>query len=242
MIKQIYFDAGKVIFTRRTPDGDNIAKLLGFPKEEYQNILQKVIELQIQEDNDQFWAIRTLDDEYNYLNKFHKKMCEYLKHSYDEEFLTKLSECRIKADFVVNEGVIETLEKLKEKYKLSILSNALPSRRHHELLMRNLINYFDPIVISFEIGVQKPELEIFTYALRQSSFLPSEVAFVDDKLENLLVAEQAGFGQGILFSKETHPKFKSTINFRDLPNLINGHMKEAYALLGAHTPLELFNL
>jgi len=148
-------------------------------------------------------------------------MCEYLDHPHDDEFITKLSECRIKADFVVNEGVIDTLEKLKGSYKLSILSNALPSRRHHELLMENLIAYFDPIIISFEIGVHKPDPEIYSYALKKSPFQASEVAFVDDKLENLEAAEKAGFGQCILFSKEKHPKYKSTTNFRDLPSLIN---------------------
>ena len=221
MIKQIYFDAGRVIFTRRTPDGDNIAKLLGFPKSKYDNILKDVIELQSQEDNKHFWNIRTLDDEYTYLNKFHKRMCEYLNHPYDDALITKLSECRIKADFVVNEGVTETLEKLKDKYKLSILSNALPSRRHHELLMENLIAYFDPIIISFEIGVHKPDPEIFNYELRQSPFQASEIVFIDDKLENLEAAEKAGFGQCILFSKEKHPRYRSTTNFRDLPSLIN---------------------
>jgi len=221
MIKQIYFDAGRVIFTRRTPDGDNIAKLLGFPKNEYDNILNKIIESQSKEDHDRFWGIRTIEDEYKSLNKFHKQMCEYLDHPHDDEFITKLSECRIKADFVVNEGVIDTLEKLKGSYKLSILSNALPSRRHHELLMENLIAYFDPIIISFEIGVHKPDPEIYSYALKKSPFQASEVAFVDDKLENLEAAEKAGFGQCILFSKEKHPKYKSTTNFRDLPSLIN---------------------
>ncbi len=221
MIKQIYFDAGRVIFTRRTPDGDNIAKLLGFPKSEYDSLLKKIIELQSQEDRERFWNIRTLEDEYASLNGFHKLMCEYLNHPYDDEFITRLSECRIKADFVVNEGVVETLEKLKNTYKLSILSNALPSRRHHELLMENLIAYFDPIIISFEIGVHKPDPEIFNYALKQSPFQASEVAFVDDKLENLQAAEKAGFGQCILFSKEKHLKYKSTTNFRVLPNLID---------------------
>lgn len=221
MIKHIFFDAGKVIFTRRTPDGDKIAGLLGFPKGEYKNILQKTIGLQSQEDNDQFWAIRTLEDEYKYLNKFHKKMCEYLGHEYNDDFLKKLSECRIKADFVVNEGVVETLKKLKREYKLSVLSNALPSRRHHELLIEDLVSYFDPVIISFEIGVQKPDIKIFTYALSQSPFHPSEIAFVDDNLDNLLVAEKAGFGQCILFSTEKHPKFRSTQIFKELPELIH---------------------
>lgn len=220
MIKQIYFDAGKVIFTRRTPDGDHIAELLGFPKEDYNTILQKVIDIQSQEENNQFWSIKTLGEEYKYLNEFHKKMCEYLNHSYDDNLLTKLSECRIKADFIVNEGVVETLEILSKKYKLSILSNALPSRRHHELLMNNLISYFSPIIISFEIGMHKPNSKIFEYALSQSKFKPSEIAFIDDNLKNIKTAKNMGFGQCILFSNDVNYDFKSTTNFRELVNLL----------------------
>lgn len=220
MIKQVYFDAGKVIFTRRTPDGDCIAALLGFPKEEYKDIEQKIIDIQSQEENNQFWSIRTLEDEYRYLNEFHRRMCVYLRKPYTGELLTKLSECRIKADFVVNEGVVETLEKLKDKYRLSILSNALPSRRHHELLAENLISYFDPIIISFEIGVHKPDKKIFEYAIEQSPFEASEIAFVDDKLENLQVAKDVGFGQCLLFSREAHLGIKSTSSFKELPYLL----------------------
>ena len=147
-------------------------------------------------------------------------MCEFLNQKYDEDLINKLSECRIKADFIINEGVIETIKKLSNNYKLSILSNALPSRRHHELLIENLIEYFEPIIISFEIGLHKPDRKIFEYALEKSSFQPNEIAFIDDKIENLVTAQSVGFGQCILFSKEIHPDFKSTANFRKLPELL----------------------
>lgn len=220
MIKQIYFDAGKVIFTRRTPDGDHIAELLGFPKDNYNKILQNVIDSQSPEENNKFWSIKTLDDEYRYLNEFHEKMCKYLNHEYDNNLITKLSECRIKADFIVNDGVIETIKALSKKYKLSILSNALPSRRYHELLLDNLISYFDPVIISFEVGMHKPDSKIFEYALSLSEFRPSEIAFVDDNLKNIQTAKKMGFGQCILFSNSIDSDFKSTTDFRKLVDLI----------------------
>jgi HAD superfamily hydrolase (TIGR01509 family) len=86
--------------------------------------------------------------------------------------------------------------------------------------MENLISYFDPIIISFEVGIHKPDNKIFEYALGQSSFDPSEIAFVDDSLKNVQAAKSLGFGQCVLFSKETHPDFKSTTNFRELVNLL----------------------
>jgi HAD superfamily hydrolase (TIGR01509 family) len=221
MIKQIYFDVGRVIFTRRTPDGDNIAKLLGFRKEDYQKVWQAVIDIQTEEENAMFWKIKTIEEEYKYLNEFHRKMCIYLNHPYDEEFITKLSDCRIKADFTINDGVIETLKILRDKYRLSIITNALPSRRHHELLMENLIENFDPIIISFEIGLHKPDKKIFEYALNQSPFEPFEIALIDDNLENVQSAKEVGFGQCIFFSNETHPDFKNTTNFRELLELLD---------------------
>lgn len=216
MIKQIYFDAGKVIFTRQIPDGDNITKLLGLKKEDYLPLMDKVISLQDEQENKKFWDIRNIDQEYEYLDEFHKKMCDYLNIKYDKEFIKKLSDCRVKADFAVNDGVITTLESLKEKYKLSILSNALPSRRHHELLMDNLISYFDPIIISFEIGLHKPDVKIFQHALDISDFNPEEIAFVDDKEENLIIAKNAGFGKCILFGSSSNAEFQGVKTFTEL--------------------------
>ena len=220
MIKQIYFDAGGVLFTRRTPDGDGIAQLLGFPKEQYASIVAAVIELQSPEESEQFLAIRTLEDEYAYLNVFHRKMCDLLSHAYDDDLITKLSECRIKADFVLNPKVLETVRTLSREYKLSILSNALPSRRHHELLIENIGDYFDPIILSFEVGMHKPGQGVFDYALQKASCPPHEVALIDDKLENLQSAQEAGFGQCILFSKQKHADFAYTDCFDKLPELL----------------------
>jgi len=221
MIKQIFFDVGKVILTRRTTDASNIAKVIGVTEEKYSEIHEKVISDQTKEQHEQFWSIRTLEDEYRYIDDFNRRVCTLLDIKYDDALIRKMTDCRIKADFVINEGVIDTLTELKKKNQLSILSNALPSRRHFDLKIENLIEFFDPILISFEIGLHKPDPEIFKQALATSKFKPEEIAFIDDKEQNLEVAKAAGFGKCVLMSKEKNANYETATKFTDLVQIFS---------------------
>jgi HAD superfamily hydrolase (TIGR01509 family) len=220
-IKFLYFDAGNVIFNRITPDGDNICKLLNIEPLNYEKILQDTIKLQTEADNLEFWNIKTIEDEYKYLDKFHIKMCNMLNIKFTTDFIRKLSNYRIKAEFEIKDGVLETLEKLSSRYKIGMLSNALPSRRYHELKIDNIEKYFNPIIISWEEGVHKPDPEIFEIAIKKSGFNSSEIVLIDDKVENLDAALKAGFGGGILCYKNEHTdKYQEITKFNDLLNYL----------------------
>ncbi len=107
LIQFIYLDAGDVLVQRRTKDGDNIARELGFAPEKYEEILNLLISKQTEEQRQAFNHIKTLDDEYEHINAFHRSMCDYLNHPYDDSLITKLSEYRIKADFELKAEVVE---------------------------------------------------------------------------------------------------------------------------------------
>jgi FMN phosphatase YigB (HAD superfamily) len=51
---------------------------------------------------------------------------------------------------------------------------------------------FRPVVVSSHCGMKKPDLQIFEHAARLIGFDPSELAFIDDKLENCRAAEAIG--------------------------------------------------
>jgi putative hydrolase of the HAD superfamily len=219
--KFIYLDAGDVLFERRTKDGDNIARELGFNPENYDKILMEVIALQ-KEEADEFNHIKTLEDEYRIINRFHRRMCEYLGISYTEELITKLSEYRIKADFRIKDGVIEGLERLSKKYELGVLSNALPSRRHFELKLQNIDKYFKHIILSWEEGVQKPNPRIYNIAIERSEHKPSEILFIDDKVSFLEGAKKAGIDNlVILKAKEESNIFPMVSNLVELADLLD---------------------
>ena len=81
-------------------------------------------------------------------------------------------------------GVKEMLENLSGKYKLSIVANAITNVSKLALQKLDLVKYFDYIVLSRDLGVRKPDLEIFVYALRSMWVKGSETVHVGDSLED----------------------------------------------------------
>jgi len=66
-----------------------------------------------------------------------------------------------------------------QKFSEEILSSRLKSRFY---------SYFKKEYYSFQIGLRKPEPEIFSYVLKNSNLHPKETLFVDDDLQNILTA------------------------------------------------------
>ncbi|MEM5799499.1 MAG: HAD family phosphatase [Candidatus Aenigmatarchaeota archaeon] len=87
--------------------------------------------------------------------------------------------------------VIEILEKLKNRYKLCLLTNNNSwldeiNEKHR------FYQYFDVIINSYNVKVAKPNRKIFEIALSKLKFKPNECIFIDDKKENVLAAEEYG--------------------------------------------------
>ena len=60
-------------------------------------------------------------------------------------------------------------------------------RKHYPVL-----RHFDDFVLSYEVGVMKPDAGIYAEALRRAGVPPSECFFVDDKQVNVDAARKAG--------------------------------------------------
>ncbi len=81
-------------------------------------------------------------------------------------------------------GVKEMLEGLSKKYTLAIVANAITNVSRLALQKLDLTKYFDYIVLSRDLGVRKPDLEIFIFALRSMWIKGSEAVHVGDSLED----------------------------------------------------------
>jgi putative hydrolase of the HAD superfamily len=72
------------------------------------------------------------------------------------------------------------LERLKQKgYRLGIISNWDPSAKSI-LTRQGLADYFDQIIISSEVGFEKPDERIFHLALQRAGVSASECLYVGD--------------------------------------------------------------
>lgn len=83
------------------------------------------------------------------------------------------------------EDIHRTFEYLKEKYKLAIVSNFdHPSYITRLLKETGIKNYFDSIIISGEIGINKPDRRIFLKALEELQLSPYEAIFIGDSIKD----------------------------------------------------------
>jgi len=78
-------------------------------------------------------------------------------------------------------GARECLQRLSDSgYRLAAVSNSLGPNTRIDLEITGLIDFFDQIVISSEVGWRKPHPEIFRRVLELLAVEPHEVVFVGD--------------------------------------------------------------
>lgn len=83
------------------------------------------------------------------------------------------------------EHLHELLENLrKENYKLAIISNGFGTFQMNNIKALKIENYFDSIIISENVGIKKPNPNIFLQGLSVLNVSPHESIFVGDHPEN----------------------------------------------------------
>lgn len=103
------------------------------------------------------------------------------------------------SDTFLIDGIVDTLRDLQGHYKLALLSNSASDYLRAEIAKYDLERYFHLIVISSEIGMAKPQPEIFGYILDNLKLKASEVIFIDDNPKHINGAKLAGI-EGIVFT------------------------------------------
>ncbi len=90
------------------------------------------------------------------------------------------------------------LEKLKESYRIFLLSNTNPIAWHGKIASEfrkaghDINYYFEGIVKSYEARVAKPDKKIFDLAEKEFSINPGKTLFIDDSPYNIAVAKELG--------------------------------------------------
>lgn len=90
-----------------------------------------------------------------------------------------------------NTNLLADIKKLRKTYKTGLLSNVgigfwkRFSREEAE-------EYFDDIILSYQVGLVKPDPRIFQLAAQRLSVAISECLFLDDDPQNTAAAKQAG--------------------------------------------------
>jgi epoxide hydrolase-like predicted phosphatase len=93
---------------------------------------------------------------------------------------------------VLDEDLVNLLRDLRPRYSTVLLSNAWDDLRQMIEDVWQIDDAFDRLVISAEIGLVKPNLEIYQWMISQLGMEPAKAVFVDDFLHNVEGARAAG--------------------------------------------------
>lgn len=114
----------------------------------------------------------------------------------------------LKDALAVNPKMYLLIEELKEKQiPVAMLSN-IDSRLAKFVRDFGLYEPFNPCLLSYEIGIEKPDPKIYEFLLSALNLPPKDVVFVDDLIENVEAAKKTGI-DAILF--ESEPQLRSEL-------------------------------
>ncbi|MBO5273973.1 MAG: HAD family hydrolase [Clostridia bacterium] len=100
---------------------------------------------------------------------------------------------RVKQKKTVKKNVHRILQMLKEKYRLGIISNYSAELSDY-LKECGLYRYFDAVVISAEVGYEKPDPRIYKCFLEKMSCDAADCLYVGDHPFDVMGAKRAGMG------------------------------------------------
>lgn len=98
---------------------------------------------------------------------------------------------------IIDRDILNFLRSIRGTHKTGLISNAWSDLRDY-LVREKIIDAFDHVIISSEVGVAKPEAGIFQMALKEAEVRPEEAVFVDDFYVNIDGCEKVGM-KGIHF-------------------------------------------
>lgn len=108
------------------------------------------------------------------------------------EMVTQFREDFYAGDALNQELLAHIRQWRRNGFKIGIISNAPPSLRMTLQHRLRIVDDFDHIVISAEVGVRKPHARIYEIALEELDVVSNEAVFVDDLLENIEGAQAVG--------------------------------------------------
>jgi len=94
--------------------------------------------------------------------------------------------------WVVDEQVLSLVDRIREKYRVAMLSNSTDALKDLLENRYHVADRFEIIVNSARLGIAKPNQAIYKKVLRQLDLKANEVVFIDDRAENIAAAAAMG--------------------------------------------------
>ena len=188
MIRCVISDLGRVIiFFDNNIFFEKIANYCPFSKEEIAELTSAHLEI-----------VRSFDEGKITPEEFYNQVTKVLQASIDyDSFYSIYNDV-----FSLNPPVLEIMQRLKGNYRLVLLSNTDVMRFGFVKKKFPEIMIFDEYILSYEVGSMKPHPQIYREALKRTGIKAEECIFIDDKEENVEVAQRLGI-HGIQMGPQT---------------------------------------
>ena len=176
-IKAVFFDLGGVIVRTEDPGPrTNLAESLGLSYAEIDRIV-------FENESSRQASLGIISEAQHWLN-----IASVLEQPDSEAE-------RLKNEFFAGDRVdpdlVNLIRGLRPAYKIGVISNAWSGMRTW-LSDHDLLDIFDDMVGSAEVGFAKPDQRIYQAALRNLAVKPGESVFIDDMLTNVEAARKIG--------------------------------------------------
>ncbi len=176
MITTILFDLGGVLFTNGTKKFiADISSKYNIDTETVKDIIDGDLGSQYRESKitrDEFWKLA-------------------LQQLSISESIDELEEQWING-YELIEGTKKIIFELAKKYKVYYLSDNVRERVEKINDRYNFLEWFEDGIFSHEVGVRKPNPDIYKYTLNKAQVKPEEAVFIDDKQSALDPAKEMG--------------------------------------------------
>jgi epoxide hydrolase-like predicted phosphatase len=110
----------------------------------------------------------------------------------------------VEAEIVINISLVSYVKQLRQKdYRTACLSNGTHEWTLAVINNHGLAHLFDEVILSGDLGIVKPNPEIYNHALEKLHVAASEAIFVDDRKVNVDAAESCGIRSLVFSDTET---------------------------------------
>jgi putative hydrolase of the HAD superfamily len=188
MIKHIFFDLDHTIWDFDKNAEETLQELYQIYKLRDLGLLSAEEFIQrYTENNHSLWAqyhLGLISKELLRAERFRKTFIELgvepekFPHQFEEDYV-KISPTKTN----LFEGAEKVLAYLQKKYTLHIISNGFRETTLTKMDLSGLNPYFHNVIISEEVGVNKPDKAVFQYALDKAGANLEECIMIGDSLE-----------------------------------------------------------
>ncbi len=94
--------------------------------------------------------------------------------------------------FSLNPGMDHLIRSLKDRYRLICLSNTNSLHFNHCLNNFEILKTFELFILSYRVGIKKPDHRIYHNALETAQLKAQECVYIDDIAQYTAAAEKIG--------------------------------------------------